>query len=363
LVPVVTTIVRNFETTSAAARLLVYRLELAQSRLLRGPTSTGVPCGLFATFLKLGKCFADLPSEQLSHREKSSGHARRPEEGLPEMPATVWKGYLSFGLVSFPVRLFSAARAEAVHFHWLHRQDLSRVKEVWYCVEEDQLIERSQIVKGYEVEKGRYVTVEDEELKKVAPATATTMEVQQFVANGEVDPLLFEDSYYVAPDEKVSKPYALFAAALNETKCDAIAKVAMHNREHVVLIRPSEGGLVLHTLYYADELHAANKTEAPKASYSTKELALAKSLIQNLTAKFKFEEFHDTYRENVERLIEEKNKGKKVTLVKQSRKAPVIDLMDALKKSLQATSSPANAEQRARSRAATKKPARKRKAA
>src|SRR5271165_5362953 len=251
------------------------------------------------------------------------------------MPAPVWKGYLSFGLVSFPVRLFSAARSESVHFHMLHRKDLSRVKEVWYCAEEDKPIERSEIVKGYEVEKGEYVTVEDEELKRIAPTTATTMEVLKFVANDDVDPLLFENSYYVAAEEKVSKPYALFMAALTETKRDAIAKIAMHNREHVVLIRPVDGGLVLHTLYYEDELHKANKAETPKANFTGKELEMAKSLVQHLTAKFKLGEFHDTYRENVERLIEQKKKGEKITLVKQPRKAPVIDLMEALKKSLQ----------------------------
>ena len=130
------------------------------------------------------------------------------------MPATVWKGYLCFGLVSFPVRLFSAARAESVHFHMLHKKDLSRIKEVWYCTEEDKPIKRSEIVKGYEVEKGKYITVEDNELKKIAPTTATTMEVMQFVASDDVDPLLFESSYYVAPEEKISKPYALFLAAL-----------------------------------------------------------------------------------------------------------------------------------------------------
>src|SRR5689334_4777174 len=140
------------------------------------------------------------------------------------MPATVWKGYLSFGLVSFPVRLFSAARAQTVHFHMLHEKDFSRVKEVWYCAEENKPIERSEIVKGYEVEKGEYVTVGEEELKKIAPATATTMEVLQFVAEDDVDPLLFESSYYVAPEEKVSKPYALFLAALTKTKRHAIAK-------------------------------------------------------------------------------------------------------------------------------------------
>ena len=271
------------------------------------------------------------------------------------MPATVWKGFLSFGLVSFPVRLLSAARGEAVHFHMLHKKDQSRVKEVWYCVNENKPIERADIEKGYEVSKGKYVVVDDDELKKIAPATATAMEVLQFVANDEVDPIYFESSYYVAPDEKTAKPYALFTAALVETKQDAIAKVAMHNREHVVLIRPSDGGLILHTLYYSDELHNANRAETPKAKYSAKELSLATSLVNHLKAPFKPREFTDTYRENVERLIEQKRKGQKVTTVEQPRKAPVVDLMDALRRSL--------ASSKRAGSAGTKKAAAKRKAA
>jgi DNA end-binding protein Ku len=244
----------------------------------------------------------------------------------------------------------------------LHKKDLSRVKEVWYCAEEDKPIERSDIVKGYEVEKGEYITVDDDELKKIAPTTATTMEILQFIASDAVDPLLFESSYYVAPEEKVSKPYALFMAALTETKRDAIAKIAMHSREHVVLIRSAEGGLVLQTLYYEDELHAGNKVEAPKTKFSSKELDMAKSLVQHLTGKFKLSEFHD-YRDNVERLIEEKKKGEKITTVKQPRKAPVIDLMEALKKSLQANSKKTNEDEPVPTRGAPKKPSRKRKAA
>ena len=125
------------------------------------------------------------------------------------MPATVWKGFLSFGLVSFPVRLFSAARADHIHFNMLHRKDLSRIKEVWYCAEENKPVDRSDIVKGYETSKGEYVVVEDEELKKIAPASASTMEILQFVRDEEVDPIYFESSYYVAPDETVSSPTAL----------------------------------------------------------------------------------------------------------------------------------------------------------
>jgi DNA end-binding protein Ku len=252
------------------------------------------------------------------------------------MPATVWKGFISFGLVSFPVRLFAAARAESVHFHMLHKKDLSRVKEVWYCAEENKPIERSDIVKGYETGKNQYVVVDDEELKKIAPTTATTMDILQFVSSDEVDPIFFESSYYVAAESSTAKPYVLFMDALTATKQDAIAKIAMHNREHIVLIRPSAGGLILHTLHYPNELHTANKSETPNAKYTAKELELARSLVSHLTAPFKPEQLHDTYRENVERLIKQKQKGQKITTVEQPRKAPVIDLMEALKRSLQA---------------------------
>jgi DNA end-binding protein Ku len=251
------------------------------------------------------------------------------------MPATVWKGFISFGLVSFPVRLFSAARAETVHFHMLHKKDQSRVKEVWYCVKENKPIERSDIEKGFEIGKGKYVVVEDAELQKIAPTTATTMEVLQFVGNEEVDPIYFQSSYYVGADDKGAKPYTLFAAALADTKQDAIAKVAMHNREHIVLIRPSEGGLVLHTLYYPSELHKTNRSEAPKAKYSAKELELARGLINHLKAPFKPQEYRDTYSENVKRLITQKRKGQKITEVEQPPKVKVIDLMEALKRSIE----------------------------
>src|SRR5258708_30603364 len=169
----------------------------------------------------------------------------------------------------------------------LHQKDLSRVKEVWYCAEEDKPIERSDIAKGYEVGTGEYVVVEDEELKKIAPPTATTMDVVQFVRSDEVDPIFFEHSYYVAPGDEVSKPYVLFSKALKETRHSAIAKVSMHGREHVVLIRSAEGGMVLHTLFYPDELHAANMQSPPARKNSTgKELDLAKSLIHQLAAPF-----------------------------------------------------------------------------
>ena len=197
------------------------------------------------------------------------------------MAAIVWKGYVSFGLVSFPVKLYAAARAETVHFHMLHKKDLSRVKEVWYCAAEDKPIDRAEIVKGYESGKDNYVVVEDEELEAIAPSTASTMEIVQFVKESEVDPIYFERSYYVAPGEEVTKPYALFLKALEDSGHYAIAKLAMHNREHIVLIRPDQEGLVLHTLFYPDELHVSNRQTIPKKAEATKkELELAAQLIK-----------------------------------------------------------------------------------
>jgi len=257
------------------------------------------------------------------------------------MAAIVWKGYISFGLVSFPVRLYSAGRAEAIHFHMLHRKDLSRVKEVWYCAEENKPIERAEIVKGYEASKGEYIVIEDEELKSISPATATTMEILQFVRDTDVDPIYFEASYYVAPGEELVKPYIVFAKAMKESGYSAIAKITMHAREHVVLIRSVEDELLLHTLFYPEELHAGNRQKPPaKTAATSKEVTLARQLIKQLAGPFKPDEFHDTYRQNVEKLIEQKKNGQKITTELKPKRAPVIDLMEALKKSLKSSGAP-----------------------
>ena len=251
------------------------------------------------------------------------------------MPATVWKGQLSFGLVSFPIRLHAAARPEALHFHLLHKKDLSRVKEVMYCAREDKPLDRSEIVKGYEYEKDQYVVVEPEELEKITPTTASVMEILQFVRIEEVDPIFFETSYYVAPEGSVTKPYLLLLDAMKEPNYDAVAKVTMHGREHIVILRPSTNSMVLHTMYFVDELHKEREiTPTKTAKPQKKELDLAKKLIETLAGPFKPEQFHDDYRRNVEKLIQAKQKGRKVTPIKQPKKAPVIDLMQALQKSL-----------------------------
>lgn len=283
------------------------------------------------------------------------------------MAATVWKGYLSFGLVSFPIRLFAAARAETVHFHMLHKKDLSRVREVLYCAEEDIPIERADIVKGYEYEKNKYVVVEPEELEQVAPPTASAMEILQFVRIDEIDPIYLETSYYVAPEEAVSKPYALLLTAMKQTGYDAVAKVTMHQREHIVILRPTDKGMMLHTMYFVDELHESNQTfNAKDQKFDKRELDLAKQLINSLASEFHPEQYEDEYRKNVEKLIASKRNGKKVVPIRQPSAPPVVDLMKALQQSLASTKGAAtkskSAKPKAVKAAATKKTARKRSA-
>jgi DNA end-binding protein Ku len=250
------------------------------------------------------------------------------------MASSVWKGHLTFGLVSFPVRLFSAARSETVSFNLLHKADHSRIKQVIYCQAEDKPVPRSELVKGYEYEKDQYVEIEDEDIKKVAPKTAKVMEILEFVKAAQVDPIYLESSYYMAPDEGGEKPYALLFQALRETDYYGVAKIAMHNREHIVILRPGSKGVVLHTMYYNDEIRTVEEFRTDTSNVKEKELALAKTLVESLADDFQPEKYHDTYRDNLQKMIEAKVAGHKVVETPAAHVAPVIDIMEALKKSL-----------------------------
>jgi DNA end-binding protein Ku len=251
------------------------------------------------------------------------------------MASTVWKGHLTFGLVSLPVKLFSAARSESVSFNQLHAADHSRVKQVLYCQSEDKPVARNELVKGYEYEKDKYVVIDEEDLKKAQPASAKTMEVLEFVKSDEVDAVYFESSYYMAPDDAGEKPYALFFEALKKSQYIAIAKLTMHNREHIVMLRPGKKGLLLHTMYYEDEIRKVEEFRTDTSLVKEKELALAMTLIESLSAEFEPQKYKDTYRENVMALIKAKVEGREVVQAAQAQQlAPVIDIMEALKASL-----------------------------
>src|SRR5689334_24404057 len=257
------------------------------------------------------------------------------------MASSVWKGHLTFGLVSFPVRLFSAARAETISFNLLHKEDHSRIRQVTFCQTEDKPISRGELVKGYEYEKDHYVVVDDEDIKKVAPKTAKVMEILEFVKAEQVDPIYLESSYYVAPDEGGEKPYALLYEALRKSQYYGVAKVAMHNREHIIILRPGPKGIISHTMYYQDEIRQVEEFRTDTSLVKDKELDIAKMLISSLEADFEPQKYHDTYRDNLQKMIEAKIERKKVVATPTAHVAPVIDIMEALKKSLAEKRKPA----------------------
>jgi len=260
------------------------------------------------------------------------------------MASTVWKGHLTFGLVAFPVKLFTAARGDSISFNQLHKTDNSRIKQVIYCAAENKPIERSEIVKGYEYEKDRYVVIEDEDIKKVAPSSAKVIEILEFVRSGEVDPLYFESSYYMAPDDAGEKPYALLYDTLKKTGYVGVAKIAMHNREHIVIFRPGPYGLLMHTMYYTHEVRKVEEFRTDISLVKEKEGELARMLVESLAAPFEPEKYHDTYRDNLQALIDAKVKGQEVVAPPPKEPSKIVDIMEALKQSLAIAKKPAASE-------------------
>ena len=251
------------------------------------------------------------------------------------MAASVWSGYLTFGLISMPIRLFSGARSSGISFNMLHRDDLSRLKQQYVCLADGKVVDRSEIVKGYEYRKDEYVVIEPDEIKKIEPQTAKTMEILEFVKESEVDPVYFESSYYTLPEEAGRRPYALLTKALEESEYVAIAKLTMHNREYTVFLRPTQGGLMLHTMYYEEEVRKVEGFGAPEVELKDAEVKIAHQLIEALAAEWDPEKYHDTFQDNVKKLIQTKLEGGQIAEVEKPRKlAPVVDLMSALKQSL-----------------------------
>lgn len=254
------------------------------------------------------------------------------------MASTVWKGYLSFGLISIPVRLFAAARTEHVSFHMLHDACKTRIKEQLYCPHCERVVERSEIVKGYEINKGRWIVIEDEEIKKVAPQSSETMEIQEFVKLSDVDPLYFNASYYAVPEEAGRKAYKLMVMTMDKAGYAAIAKVGMHQREYVVIIRPRDNGLTLHTIYYPNEIREVpGYGSTGDVEVKPQEVQLAEQLVKSLAGPFQPERYSDEYQKRLLQLVKAKSQGRAVQGPPERKQAPVVDLMEALKRSLAGT--------------------------
>jgi DNA end-binding protein Ku len=268
------------------------------------------------------------------------------------MATPVWKGTLSFGLLAIPVKLYTAARSQRMNLHQLHKVCHTRLKQPLYCPQCNRQVDRSEVVRGYEYEKGRYAIVNDEEIKKITPPSSTVMEIVAFVKQEQMDPIYFDASYFMLPDKDSEKPYALLLKTLEDRNRVGIATVTMHQREYTVSIRPRKNGLTVHTMYYANEIReVAGYGKAEKdVKLKPAEVKLAEQLVESLSQDFKPEQFHDKFQENLKALIEAKQKGK--TVVAEPKPAPgrVIDMMEALKKSL------ANAEHQKQKKPAKLRP-------
>jgi DNA end-binding protein Ku len=251
------------------------------------------------------------------------------------MASTVWKGYITFGLITIPVRLFAAARTERVGFHQIHQVCGSRIKQQTYCPHCDRVVERSELVKGYEVEKEKYVIVNDEDVKSVAPASSDNMEILEFVKAEGIDPIYYDASYFMVPEEAGKKAYYLLLQTMQKSGYSAIAKIAMHQREYTVVVRPHTDGLLLHTMFYPEEVREVPEfSRDENVQVKPQEVALAEKLVEGLAADFDPSKYHDEYQQKLMQMIEAKREGQQLPNEAPKRRAPVVDLMQALQKSL-----------------------------
>lgn len=269
-------------------------------------------------------------------------------------------GVISFGLVSIPVKVYPAIKDQTVRFHLLHKKCGTRIQNRWYCPHDEEAVEHDDLVRGFQISKGKYVKLTEEELDSVEAEANRAIELKQFVPLGSVDPVYFESSYYLGPDEGGEKPYRLLANALEKTKRVAVAQLVSRGKEQLVLIRPYDNGLAMHTAYYADEVRDAGKIpHGDSARVTKRELDLGEGLIEKLSKNdFEPEDFKDEYRLRVLAMLDEKAEGEEVTVTapEAPRRGKVIDLMEALKQSMEK----APARKRPRSKAAAGKKRRKR---
>jgi DNA end-binding protein Ku len=263
-------------------------------------------------------------------------------------PRSIWRGAISFGLVSVPVRMFTATSSKELRFHFLHKEDLTPIGYDKVRKDTGEHVDPEDIVRGFEVEKGRYVPLEEEDLDRLDVELTKAIDICDFVDLDEIDPIYFRKAYYLLPDDGAEKPYLLLVRALEETGKVGIAKVVIRNKQHLACLRPVEGKLVVETMYYADEVRKPEPVEV-KGELRKAELDMAKSLVENLSETFDPEKYDDTYRKELLELLRAKAEGTELPEPAQDGGGEVVDLMAALRESVERTK---------KSRAKAKKPAR-----
>ncbi len=252
------------------------------------------------------------------------------------MARSIWSGIISFGMVSIPVKLFTATESRDISFNQLHNECHGRVKQLRWCPIHEREVAFDELERGYEYTKGQYVVLTDEDFQNLPLPSKRTIELAAFVDESEIDPIFYEKTYYLEPDEMGRKPMALLLRTMEQKGLTAIAKIAIRNKERLCALRVTDGTLMLETLYFPDEIRAADFPERPDIDVSEQELAMASSLVDLLAKPFAPEEFHDTYREALMATIEAKIQGQEIAEVPEAPAAGVIDLMAALKASVDA---------------------------
>lgn len=257
------------------------------------------------------------------------------------MAHAIWSGAINFGLVTIPVKLFTAVRSRTrdLSFNFIHAKDDGRIRYRTFCEKEDKEVPRSEIVRGYEYEKGEWVTFTDDELRRLDAENTQSVDIVQFCDLDEINPMFFDVPYYLEPEKKGSHAYALLRDALRNANKVGIAKVVLRNREHLAAVKPNGDALVLELMHFNDELVDQSEFAFPplKAEIPAGEMKVAKMLIDTMTAAFKPDAFEDTYRERLQALIEARAKGKSIPAGR--GKAPaatnVVNLMDVLQRSIE----------------------------
>jgi DNA end-binding protein Ku len=257
-----------------------------------------------------------------------------PRKGT-EMPRSIWNGVISFGMVSIPVKLYTATQSKDVSFHLLHKECNTRLQQLRWCPTHERAVEWSEVVRGYEYARDEHVILTEEDFEKLPLPSKQTVELSAFVKAEEIDPVYYEKSYYLEPDAKGIKPFALLMTALREKGLTGIAKIAVRNKEQLCALRPMDGTLILETLFYPDEIRV-EKTELPDVKISDKELEMAYTLIDLLSEEFEPEKYKDEYRDALMKLIEAKLEGEELPEVAAAGPAKVTDIMSALRASVEA---------------------------
>jgi DNA end-binding protein Ku len=249
-------------------------------------------------------------------------------------PRPIWSGTISFGLVSVPVQMFPATRSKELRFHFVDRTDLMPVGYDKVRRDTGEHVAPENIVRAFEIEKGRYVPIEPEDLDRLDVELAHAVDICDFVSLDEIDPVYYRQAYYLAPQDGAEKPFRLLARALEETGRVGIAKVVIRNKQHLACLRPYRGTLVLETMYYADEVREA--PDVGDAELRKAEIDMAKSLVENLSAEFDPAKYDDTYREELLELIQAKAEGMPLPEPVEEE-GEVVDLMQALRESVERT--------------------------